>query len=138
MKSWIIWSINILLDQSNTQTGLLHLLVPVLKRDRSVHLCSDYKLTVNKVAKLDNYHLPRIEGLFAKLSGGTKCTTVDPRHTNNQIPLDEESKKYMTVSTMQGLFEYNHLIFGVHCTCHFLTCTGWHTSWHSSCSSLCQ
>ena len=32
--------------------------VPVMKADKSVRLCGDYKLTVNQVAKLDSYQRP--------------------------------------------------------------------------------
>ena len=42
----------------------------VVKPDGSVRICEDYKLTANHVAKLDTYPLPRIEDLFASLSGG--------------------------------------------------------------------
>ena len=44
--------------------------VPVLKANGSIRLCGDYKVTVNKAAKKDTYPLPRIEDLFAVLSGG--------------------------------------------------------------------
>ena len=45
-------------------------IVPVMKGDGGVRICGDYKLTVNKVAKLEVYPLPRIDELFASLSGG--------------------------------------------------------------------
>ena len=45
-------------------------IVPVTKSDGSIHICGDYKLTSNTVAKLDTYLLPRIEDLYAALSGG--------------------------------------------------------------------
>lgn len=32
--------------------------VPVVKRDRNIQICGDYKLTVNRVAKVDSYPLP--------------------------------------------------------------------------------
>ena len=35
-------------------------IVPVLKSNRSVGICGDFKLTVNKVSKLDRYAIPRI------------------------------------------------------------------------------
>ena len=44
-------------------------IVPVMKGDGRVRICGDYKLTVNKVAKLEVYPLPRIDELFASLSG---------------------------------------------------------------------
>lgn len=44
-------------------------IVPVVKRDgKSLHICGDFKLTVNQVSKLDRYQTPRIEDLFAKLT----------------------------------------------------------------------
>ena len=46
-------------------------IVPVVKKDGSVRICGDYKVTVNQVAKTDTYPLPRIEDLFASLTGGT-------------------------------------------------------------------
>ena len=45
-------------------------IVPVVKSDGSVRICGDYKVTVNRVAKLDKYPIPRIDDLFASLSGG--------------------------------------------------------------------
>ena len=45
-------------------------IVPVVKRDGSVRICGDYKLTANKVSKIETYPLPRIDDLFAALSGG--------------------------------------------------------------------
>ena len=45
-------------------------MVPILKPDRSVQLCRDYKVTVNKVSRLDAYPLPKIEEVHNKLAGG--------------------------------------------------------------------
>ena len=45
-------------------------IVPVLKRDGTVRICGDYKLTVNRAAKAEIYPLPRIEDLLAQLSWG--------------------------------------------------------------------
>ena len=43
-------------------------IVPMLKRDGTVRICCDYKVTVNQAAKLDTYPLPHIEDLFASLN----------------------------------------------------------------------
>ena len=88
-------------------------IVPVLKPDNTVRICGDYKLTVNKVSKLEQYPIPRVDDLFASLSGGQKFTKLDMRHAYHQIPLEEESRKYVTVNTHKGLFTYNVLPFGV-------------------------
>ena len=44
--------------------------VPVLKRDNSIRLCGDYKLTVNQEATPDIYPLPGVEGILATMAEG--------------------------------------------------------------------
>ena len=87
--------------------------VPVVKRDGSVRLCGDYKIAVNKIAKFDSYPLPRIDDLFASLSGGSTYTKLDLAHAYLQVPLDAESKKFTTINTHRGLYQYNRLPFGI-------------------------
>ncbi|KAK9708232.1 hypothetical protein QE152_g27357 [Popillia japonica] len=43
----------------------------------SVRLCGDFKITINPVVEVDQYLLPRIEELFYKLQGGQQFTKVD-------------------------------------------------------------
>ena len=88
-------------------------IVPVVKRDGSIRICGDYKLTVNAVSQTDPYPLPRIEDIFALLSGGKLFTKLDLAHAYQQIPLTEDSKQYTTINTHKGLFRYNRLPFGV-------------------------
>ena len=87
--------------------------VPVVKRDGSVCQCGDYNITVNKIAKFDSYPLPRIDDLFASLSGGSAFTKLDLAHAYLQVPLDAESKKFTTINTHRGLYQYNRLPFGI-------------------------
>ena len=88
-------------------------IVPVLKTDGNIRICGDYKVTINKEAKVDTYPLPQIDDLLAKLAGGQTFTKLDMSHAYQQLELDEESKKYVTISTQKGLFQYNRLPFGV-------------------------
>ena len=62
-------------------------IVPVIKSDSSVHVCGDYKVTVNRVAKVDSYPLPRIDDLFASLAGGKLFFKLDLANAYQQIPL---------------------------------------------------
>ena len=39
-------------------------IVPVLKANGEVRICGDYKLTVNKAAKVDQYPIPNIDDLY--------------------------------------------------------------------------
>ena len=88
-------------------------IVPVLKRDGSLRICGDYKVTVNQAAKTDCFPLPRIDDLFASLAGGKTFSKLDLAHAYQQLELDEESKKLVVINTHKGLFRYNRLPFGV-------------------------
>ena len=88
-------------------------IVPVIKADGNVRICGDYKVTVNRVSKLDAYPLPRVEDLFTALAGGQLYTKLDLSHAYQQLVLSETSKKYTTINTTKGLFQYERLPFGV-------------------------
>lgn len=88
-------------------------IVPVLKRDGSVRICGDFKVTINPVATVEKYPLPRIEDLWSALSGGQKFTKLDLRDAYQQLVLQDASRKYVTISTTLGLFQYTRLPFGV-------------------------
>ena len=88
-------------------------IVPVLKQDGNVRICGDYKLTVTAVTKLDIYPLPRIEDLFTSLSGGKYFSKLDLAQAYLQLPLDEASRKYVTINTQKVLYQYTRLPFGI-------------------------
>ena len=80
-------------------------IVAVKKVDKkSVHICGDFKRTINPVSKLDRYPLPKIEDLFAKLSGGQSFTKLDLSQAYQQLPLDEASRQYVVINTLKGYF----------------------------------
>lgn len=88
-------------------------IVPVLKPEGSIRICGDYKLTVNSASSLEQYHIPRVEDLFNTLARGTRFSKLDLSHAYQQIVMDDDSKKYLTINTHRGLFTYNRLPFGV-------------------------
>ncbi|XP_060759945.1 uncharacterized protein K02A2.6-like [Neoarius graeffei] len=90
--------------------------VSVIKRDNTICLCGDYKLIVNQAATTETYPLPWIEELMATLSGGTVFSKIDLASAYQQVPLDDESKKLLTINTHRGVFLYNRLAFGVSST----------------------
>lgn len=79
-------------------------IVVVPKPERKLRLCGDYKVTINQVLEPDEYPLPRPEDLFTALTGGNKFTKLDLREAYLQMELEEESQKYATVNTHQGLY----------------------------------
>ena len=88
-------------------------IVPVVKQSGEVRICGDYKITVNRAASADSYPLPKVDELLANLAGGQCFSKLDLSQTYLQLPLDEESKEYVTVNTHKCLYRYNHLPFGV-------------------------
>ena len=58
---------------------------------------------------MEQYPLPHIEDIFAKLAGGQKFTKIDLRQAYHQMVVEESSKEYLTINTRQGLYHYNHL-----------------------------
>ena len=58
------------------------------------------KITVNPELQAEQYPLPRIEDIFAN-------------QAYHQLEMEEDSKKYLTINTHMGLFQYNRLVFGI-------------------------
>ena len=52
-------------------------IVLVVKQDGTIRICGDYKVTDNRASKIKTYPLPRIDDLFAALSGGKVFTKLD-------------------------------------------------------------
>jgi hypothetical protein len=88
-------------------------IVVTTNSDSSVRICGDYSVTINTLTKQDRYPLPKIEDLYAKIAGGDKFTKLDLSHAYHQIGLDDEFKKFLTINTHRGLYQYNRLPFGV-------------------------
>ena len=87
--------------------------VAVPKKDGKFRICGDYKVTINSVLETDQYPLPKPEELFATLAGGITFTKLDLSQAYTQIPLDEESVRYVTINTHKGLYRYKRLPYGV-------------------------
>ena len=85
----------------------------VPKRNGSIRLCRDYKVTVNPELDVDKYPLPQPEDIFATLAGVKKLTTLDLSHAYNQLILDEESGKYVVMNIHHGLYQYTRIPFGI-------------------------
>jgi len=89
-------------------------IAPDLKADKtSVRICGDFKLTVNRVDKLDRYPIPKTHDLFSSLAGGKYFTKLDLSQAYLQVCLDEESKPLVVVNIHKSLFCYNHLPNGI-------------------------
>lgn len=73
--------------------------VPVIKKDGSVRLCGDFKVTLNPAICVDHYPIPRIEDLFASLVGSQLFSKLDLSSAYLQMSVAHESRKLLTIST---------------------------------------
>lgn len=88
-------------------------IVPVLKQNGSIRICADFSTGVNKQLVIDQYPLPTITELFAKLHGGQQFTKLDLSNAYNQFMLDDESQELTSINTHRGVFKQTRLCFGI-------------------------
>ena len=88
--------------------------VPVIKPDGSLRICADYSATINKHSPCEQYPLPSLEELLTKVGQGKKYTKLDLSQAYHQLELHPDSRKYTTINTIQGLYQYKRLPFGIH------------------------
>ena len=83
------------------------------KSDGSIRLCCDFKVSINQCIDVEQYPLPTTEDLFSTLAGGQYFSKLDLSSAYQQLLVEEDSRKYLTINTHRGLFQYNRLPFGV-------------------------
>ncbi|XP_074026021.1 uncharacterized protein K02A2.6 isoform X1 [Leptinotarsa decemlineata] len=88
-------------------------IVIVMKSDKTLRVCGDYKVTVNEYLRNFKYPLPRIDEIFSKLSKGQHFSKIDLRSAYNQIELDEDTSKILTWNTHRGLYKVNRMPYGI-------------------------
>ena len=88
-------------------------MVHVPKSDRSTRSCGNYAITVNRHLNVPSYPIPLPEDVFHKLRGGQKYTKLDLKNAYQQLTLDEESQKFVTINTHRGLYCYTQLPFSI-------------------------
>ncbi len=78
--------------------------VPVIKSSGAVRICADFKVGINQWIDVQQYPLPHIDDLLAKLAGGQHFTKIDLADAYLQVELDETAQQYLVLSTHKGLF----------------------------------
>ena len=77
----------------------------VQKPDGGVRLTVYYK-PLNRVIETEQYPLPAISDLYAKLAASRYFTKIDMKSVYHQIPIHPDSIKYTAFICEFGLFEY--------------------------------
>ena len=85
----------------------------LLKSSGQIRICGDYKVTINKGVMEDKYILPRVNDLYASLTGGETFYKLDMSQAYLQLKLDEASRDYVTINTHKWLFRYTRLPYGL-------------------------
>ena len=70
-------------------------------------------MSLNPMLQVDQYPLPNPNDLMASLTRGKHFTKLDLSSVYQQMLLDEESTKLVTINMHKGLYEYTRLPFGV-------------------------
>ena len=86
--------------------------VPIVKPNGDLRICGDYSVTINKFSVMEQYPIPSLEELLSKLPGGTRFTKIDLSQAYHQLELTPESRKYTTIKTHQGLYQYKRQTYG--------------------------
>ena len=88
-------------------------MVVVRKKNGSIRLCGDFKVSVNPHIEANEYPIPNPTDLLASISGATVFSKLDLSQAYAQLPLSKQSQKYCVISTHRGLFACTRLPFGI-------------------------
>ena len=78
-----------------SQSTWCNAIVPVIKKDGSLHFCIDFRC-LNAHTKKDSYPFPRIQEALESLVGTGHFSCLDLKSRFWQIKMDEASKQYTT------------------------------------------
>ena len=70
-------------------------------------------VTVKPQLNFPQYAIPLPEDVFVKLQGGQRFTKLDLKSAFQQLPLDPDSQKFVTMNTHRGLYRYKRLPFSI-------------------------
>jgi len=88
-------------------------IVIVPKKNGSIRICVDCNVTINTFIQTQHYPLPNIEDLFASMANCAVFCVLDLSEAYQQLELSTNSKEYLTINTLKGLFRFTRLTFGV-------------------------
>ena len=91
------------------------LMVAVHKKNTDdLRICGDFSIMYNACAEQVQYPIPKIVDLHATFCGCSVFSVLDMKSAYHQIPISENSQKYLTINTIRGLYVFTRLAFGIH------------------------
>ena len=97
-------------DPSLTPVVCASPIVIVPKSNGEVRICGDFKVSINPHLVDDTYNIPTFEETTLKLKDSNLFSVIDLKDAYLQLPVDDESKKYLVITTQKGYFTYNRLL----------------------------
>ena len=85
----------------------------VKKKDRSIRLCADFKVSLNQYIEASQQPILNTSDLLASIAGANVFSKLDLSQAYAQLPLPEGSLKLCVITTHRGMFAYTRLPFGV-------------------------
>ncbi|XP_033228849.1 uncharacterized protein K02A2.6-like [Belonocnema kinseyi] len=88
-------------------------IVPIQRSNGKIRICGDFKLTLNPHLQITKRPLPMIDDIFVVMQHGKKFSQLDLPHAYMQCEVEDESQKYLTITTHKGLYQYTRLSDGI-------------------------
>lgn len=82
------------------------------KKNGEARFCVDYR-RLNAVTKKDVYSLPRIDDSLNRLAGAKFFSSLDLKSGYWQVPVTKEDQEKTSFATLDGLFEFIKMPFGL-------------------------
>ena len=96
----------------NHPTDWVNSMITVQKPDGSLRICLDPR-DLNKAIKREQYPLPTLEEITARIETAKFFSTIDAKSAYHQLKLDDESTDLFTFNTHLGRFKYLRLPMGI-------------------------
>ena len=87
--------------------------VPILKKDGSIRLCGDYKITINKAIRPHPHPVPVISHLLSSIGNASIFGRLDLAQAYLQCTVTDEVARAQTIVTHRGAFKVKRLQFGI-------------------------
>ena len=70
-------------------------------------------MTLNRVIETKHYPIPSVEECLNTVVGGSKFTVLDIKKAYNNLLIRSNDRKFTTINTPFGLFEWKRLPYGI-------------------------
>ena len=101
-----------IIEPAPGKTTLLNPVVPVFKPNGKIRICLDMQ-KANVAIERERHVIPKLEEILPGLHNEKILSKLDLREGQQQILLDEESRPITAFATLDGVYQYKRLIYGI-------------------------